>query len=440
MKLLFISLGCDKNLVDSEVMLGLIRRKGYEITNEEREAEVIVVNTCCFVNDAKEESIATLLEMARLKEDGKAKVLLAAGCLAQRYKDEIQKEIPEVDGILGTTGYEEIVSAIEEALEGKRPAHLKDIDYLPKAMEDRVLTTGGYYSYLKIAEGCDKHCTYCIIPKIRGKYRSIPMEELVRQAGVLAEKGVVELSLVAQETTRYGVDLYGKKMLPELLRKLCQIEGLRWIRILYCYPEEITEELLMTIRQEEKICKYLDMPIQHASDPVLKKMGRKTNRRELEATIAKIRELVPGITLRTTLISGFPGETQEDHQLLLSFVREQGFDRLGVFAYSQEEDTPAAAMEGQLEEEVKEARRDEIMAAQQEIAFHKAQEKIAQTVTVLVEGVIPEDGVYIGRTQGDAPDVDGYLFFSSSHELISGDMVRVLVTDAKGYDLVGELA
>lgn len=440
MKLLFISLGCDKNLVDSEVMLGLIRRKGYEITNEEREAEVIVVNTCCFVNDAKEESIATLLEMARLKEDGKAKVLLAAGCLAQRYKDEIQKEIPEVDGILGTTGYEEIVSAIEEALEGKRPAHLKDIDYLPKAMEDRVLTTGGYYSYLKIAEGCDKHCTYCIIPKIRGKYRSIPMEELVRQAGVLAEKGVVELSLVAQETTRYGVDLYGKKMLPELLRKLCQIEGLRWIRILYCYPEEITEELLMTIRQEEKICKYLDMPIQHASDPVLKKMGRKTNRRELEATIAKIRELVPGITLRTTLISGFPGETQEDHQLLLSFVREQGFDRLGVFAYSQEEDTPAAAMEGQLEEEVKEARRDEIMAAQQEIAFHKAQEKISQTVTVLVEGVIPEDGVYIGRTQGDAPDVDGYLFFSSSHELISGDMVRVLVTDAKGYDLVGELA
>lgn len=440
MKLLFISLGCDKNLVDSEVMLGLIRRKGYEITNEEREAEVIVVNTCCFVNDAKEESIATLLEMARLKEDGKAKVLLAAGCLAQRYKDEIQKEIPEVDGILGTTGYEEIVSAIEEALEGKRPAHLKDIDYLPKAMEDRVLTTGGYYSYLKIAEGCDKHCTYCIIPKIRGKYRSIPMEELVRQAGVLAEKGVVELSLVAQETTRYGVDLYGKKMLPELLRKLCQIEGLRWIRILYCYPEEITEELLMTIRQEEKICKYLDMPIQHASDPVLKKMGRRTNRRELEATIAKIRELVPGITLRTTLISGFPGETQEDHQSLLSFVREQGFDRLGVFAYSQEEDTPAAAMEGQLEEEVKEARRDEIMAAQQEIAFHKAQEKIAQTVTVLVEGVIPEDGVYIGRTQGDAPDVDGYLFFSSSHELISGDMVRVLVTDAKGYDLVGELA
>lgn len=440
MKLLFISLGCDKNLVDSEVMLGLIRRKGYEITNEEREAEVIVVNTCCFVNDAKEESIATLLEMARLKEDGKAKVLLAAGCLAQRYKDEIQKEIPEVDGILGTTGYEEIVSAIEEALEGKRPAHLKDIDYLPKAMEDRVLTTGGYYSYLKIAEGCDKHCTYCIIPRIRGKYRSIPMEELVRQAGVLAEKGVVELSLVAQETTRYGVDLYGKKMLPELLRKLCQIEGLRWIRILYCYPEEITEELLMTIRQEEKICKYLDMPIQHASDPVLKKMGRKTNRRELEATIAKIRELVPGITLRTTLISGFPGETQEDHQLLLSFVREQGFDRLGVFAYSQEEDTPAAAMEGQLEEEVKEARRDEIMAAQQEIAFHKAQEKISQTVTVLVEGVIPEDGVYIGRTQGDAPDVDGYLFFSSSHELISGDMVRVLVTDAKGYDLVGELA
>lgn len=440
MKLLFISLGCDKNLVDSEVMLGLIRRKGYEITNEEREAEVIVVNTCCFVNDAKEESIATLLEMARLKEDGKAKVLLAAGCLAQRYKDEIQKEIPEVDGILGTTGYEEIVSAIEEALEGKRPAHLKDIDYLPKAMEDRVLTTGGYYSYLKIAEGCDKHCTYCIIPKIRGKYRSIPMEELVRQAGVLAEKGVVELSLVAQETTRYGVDLYGKKMLPELLRKLCQIEGLRWIRILYCYPEEITEELLMTIRQEEKICKYLDMPIQHASDPVLKKMGRRTNRRELEATIAKIRELVPGITLRTTLISGFPGETQEDHQSLLSFVREQGFDRLGVFAYSQEEDTPAAAMEGQLPEEVKEARRDEIMAAQQEIAFHKAQEKIAQTVTVLVEGVIPEDGVYIGRTQGDAPDVDGYLFFSSSHELISGDMVRVLVTDAKGYDLVGELA
>ena len=336
MKILFISLGCDKNLVDSEVMLGLLRENQYEITDDEQEADVIVINTCCFINDAKEESITTILEMAELKKSGKLKALIVTGCLAQRYKDEIRKEIPEVDAILGTNSYEDICNAVEEALKGKVMEEFKDLDYLPLVDAKRINTTGGYFSYLKIAEGCDKHCTYCIIPEIRGDYRSVPMEKLVKEATQLAENGVEELILVAQETTMYGKDIYGEKKLPVLLKKLCEISGIKWIRILYCYPEEITDELIQVIKEEPKICNYLDMPIQHGADGILKRMGRRTNKKELISIVEKLRKEIPDICLRTTLISGFPGETQEQHEELLAFVKQLRFDRLGVFTYSPE--------------------------------------------------------------------------------------------------------
>lgn len=440
MKILFISLGCDKNLVDSEVMLGLVREKNFELTDDEQEADIIVVNTCCFINDAKEESINTILEMAELKKTGNLKALIATGCLAQRYREDIEKEIPEVDAIIGTTGYEAIVTAIEGALEGKKGEFFNELNYLPDTKhKKRVNTTGGYYSYLKIAEGCDKNCTYCIIPKIRGNYRSVPMEDLIEEAKQLADSGVVELMLVAQETTLYGVDIYGKKMLPELLKELCKIDGLQWIRILYCYPEEITDELIETIKTEEKICNYLDIPIQHGSDRILKRMGRRTNKQELIDIVSKLRNNIPDITLRTTLISGFPGETEEDHQELVEFVENMKFDRLGVFTYSPEENTPAAIMKEQIEEEVKERRRDELMEVQQEIAFENAQNAISTKLKVIIEGKLPEDGVFIGRTYKDAPNVDGYIFVNSSEELISGQFVNVFVTDAKEYDLIGEV-
>lgn len=440
MKILFISLGCDKNLVDSEVMLGLIRQKNYTLTDDETEADIIVVNTCCFINDAKEESINTILEMAELKKKGVLKALIVTGCLAQRYKEEIQKEIEEVDAVLGTTSYEHIVEKIEDVLAGKQQEIVfEDVNYLPNVSAKRINTTGGYYSYLKIAEGCDKHCTYCIIPKIRGSYRSVPMEKLVEEAKELAENGVVELMLVAQETTLYGVDIYGKKMLPELLRELCKIPGLQWIRILYCYPEEITDEMIQVIKEEEKICKYLDIPIQHGADAMLKRMGRRTNQQELITMVEKLRDSIPNITLRTTLITGFPGETQKDHEELMGFVEKMRFDRLGVFTYSPEEDTPAAIMDNQIEEEVKERRKDEIMQLQQGIAFEKAEETLYQTVKVLIEGKLQDENVFIGRTYKDAPNVDGFIFVHTSHELMSGQFVNVQVTDAKGYDLIGEV-
>lgn len=440
LKILFISLGCDKNLVDSEVMLGLLRENAYELTDDEYEADVIVVNTCCFVNDAKEESINTILEMAELKKTGKLKVLVATGCLAQRYRADIENEIPEVDAIIGTTGYEDIAKAIEQALGGEKGEFFKDLDYLPETKNrKRVNTTGGYYSYLKIAEGCDKHCTYCIIPKIRGNYRSVPMEDLLEEAKQLVEGGVVELMLVAQETTLYGVDIYGKKMLPTLLKELCKIEGLQWVRILYCYPEEITDELIETIKTEEKVCNYLDIPIQHGTDRILKRMGRRTDKQEIMDIVSKLRENIPDITLRTTLISGFPGETEEDHEELKEFVENMGFDRLGVFTYSPEENTPAAIMDDQIEEEVKIRRREELMEIQQEIAFEHAQDAISTKLKVIIEGKLPEENVFIGRTYKDAPNVDGYIFVNSSSELISGQFVDVFVTDAKEYDLIGEV-
>ncbi len=441
MKILFVSLGCDKNLVDSEVMLGLLTRRGFALTGDEREADVIVINSCCFIGDAKEESIDTILEMAKQKESGRCKALIVTGCLAERYQDEILTELPEIDAVVGTTAYDRIVEAVEEVLERKGPYRcFRSIDETPERTAPRVVTTGGYYAFLKIAEGCDKHCTYCVIPQVRGRYRSVPMEQLVAEAESLCRDGVRELILVAQETTLYGVDLYGKKMLPELLRRLAKIPSLVWIRLQYCYPEEITEELVQVIREEPKVCSYLDIPIQHASDRILKRMGRRTTRAELTERIRRIREQIPDIALRTTLISGFPGETEEDHQCLLEFVDEMEFDRLGVFAYSQEENTPAAQMPDQVPEEVKEARRQEIMELQQEISLERSEALVGQELLVMIEGRLPEENAYVGRTYRDAPGVDGYIFIQTSRELMSGDFAQVRVTGALEYDLMGELS
>lgn len=439
MKIMFVSLGCDKNLVDTEMMLGMLQQKGFTFTDEETEADIVVVNTCCFIGDAKEESINTLLEMAELRKNGSIRALLATGCLAQRYREEIQKEIPEVDAILGTMAIEEIAEAVEQVLQGEGRNHFRELNSAPASYRDRVLTTGGHFAYLKIAEGCNKRCTYCIIPKVRGDYRSIPMEKLTAQAEALAEKGVRELILVAQETTLYGVDLYGKKSLPELLHRLAAISGIYWIRILYCYPEEITEELIETIAAEPKVCHYLDIPIQHASDEVLRRMGRRTNQEELRQWIGRLRERIPDICLRTTLISGFPGETQEDFEELYRFVNEMEFDRLGVFPYSQEEDTKAAEMPDQVPEEVKCFRRDELMELQQAIAFEKAEQMIGRVLDVMVEGKVADEDVYVTRTYRDAPNVDGYLFLNTSANLMTGDFVKVLVTDSNEYDLIGEI-
>lgn len=439
MNILFVSLGCDKNLVDSEVMLGLLAEKGGCFTDDEAEADVVVVNTCCFINDAKEESIQTILDMAELKKSGKIKALLVTGCLAQRYKEEIQTEIPEVDAILGTTAILEITQALEEVLSGKSRNHMETLDKAPAGGMRRVVTTGGYYAYLKIAEGCNKHCTYCIIPKVRGNYRSIPMEDLLKEAEELAGKGVKELILVAQETTLYGVDLYGKKSLPLLLRKLCKIEGFEWIRILYCYPEEITEELIQVIKEEDKVCNYLDIPVQSGSDAVLKRMGRRTDAAQIRQIVGTLREQIPDICIRTTLIAGFPGETREDHETTLAFVNEIEFDRLGVFTYSQEEDTPAAEMPDQVEETVKEKRRDEIMELQQEIAFEAAGEMIGRKVKAMIEGCMEDENVYVARTYKDAPGIDGYLFINSQRQFLSGDFVEVVITASNEYDLIGEI-
>lgn len=439
MNILFISLGCDKNLVDSEVMLGLLDKKGYQIVDSEEDADIIVVNTCCFIHDAKEESIQTILEMAEYKKEGKLKALIVTGCLAQRYQQEIIDEIPEVDAVLGTTSYDHIVEAVEEALAGNGHVVLEDVDALPDVKEKRLVTTGGHYAYMKIAEGCDKHCTYCIIPKLRGNYRSVPMEKLLAEAKDLADQGVKELILVAQETTVYGKDLYGEKSLHKLLRELCKISGIQWIRILYCYPEEIYDELIQTIKEENKVCHYLDLPIQHASDTVLKRMGRRTSKAQLVEIIEKLRKEIPDISLRTTLITGFPGETQEQHEELKDFVDEMEFDRLGVFTYSPEEDTPAATMTEQIPEEVKEDRQAELMELQQEIAFDLAEDMVGREVLVMIEGKVADENAYVGRTYKDAPNVDGLIFVESEEELMSGDFARVRITGALEYDLMGEI-
>lgn len=439
MKILFISLGCDKNLVDSEHMLGMLCDNEFTVTDDENEADVIVVNTCCFIHDAKEESIENIIEMAKLKDEGNLKALVVTGCLAQRYKDEIQKEIPEVDAVIGTTAYDDIVNIVEEILEDKKVANsYKDISYLTPNTSNRVITTGGYTSYLKIAEGCNKNCTYCIIPKLRGKFRSVPMEKLLEEARFLADKGVRELILVAQETTLYGVDIYGEKKLPELLRKLCKIEGFEWIRILYTYPEEITDELIQVIKEEDKICKYIDMPIQHASDNILKRMGRRTNRADLVEIIGKLRKEIDDIVIRTTLITGFPGETEEDFEELLDFVYDMNFERLGVFTYSAEEGTKAAEMNEQIAEEVKEARRNAVMEMQQDITFDYMASLVGNITKVLIEGYMVDDDVYVGRTYMDAPNIDGLVFVNSNKQLMSGDFILAEITNSDGYDLIAE--
>ena len=440
MKILFISLGCDKNLADSEEMLGLLTGSGHEIVDSEEEAEAIVINTCCFIHDAKEESVNTILEMAEYKKSGTCKVLIVTGCMAQRYKEEITQEIPEVDAVLGTTSYGDIVKALNEAQAGNVFQEFRDINDLPEDSGRRVITTGGHFGYLKIAEGCDKHCTYCIIPSLRGKFRSVPEERLLKQAEYMASQGVKELILVAQETTVYGTDLYGKKTLHILLKKLCQIKGIRWIRVLYCYPEDIYDELIQVMKEEKKICHYLDLPIQHASDRILRRMGRRTSKAQLVEIITKLRKEIPDIVLRTSLITGFPGETEEDHQELMEFVDEMEFDRLGVFTYSPEEGTPAESMEGQVPEELKEERRDEIMELQQEISLEKGNARIGQELLVMIEGKVSGESAYIGRTYGDAPKVDGYMFVQTGELLVTGDFAKVKVTGALEYDLIGELA
>lgn len=440
MKIIFISLGCDKNLVDTEMMLGMLSEKGYSFTDDEDEADIAVVNTCCFINDAKEESINSLIALGDKKKDGRLKGLIAAGCLAQRYSEEIRKEIPEVDVIVGTNAFDKIAEAVDAVVSQKHSDFMRDIHAEPVFGRKRLITTGGHYAYLKIAEGCDKHCTYCIIPKVRGNYRSVPFESLIAEAGRLAEGGVKELILVAQETTLYGMDLYGEKMLPKLLKELCKIQGIYWIRILYCYPEEITEELISVIKKEKKICHYLDIPIQHASDRILKAMGRRTSNGELRNMIRRLREEIPDICLRTTLIAGFPGETEEDHETVMEFIDEMEFDRLGVFTYSPEENTPAAEFPNQIEESQKENWQAELMELQQEIAFDKASLMIGVESYVMIEGKVADENAYVGRTYKDAPNVDGLIFINTDKELMSGDFVKVKITGSYEYDLIGEIA
>ena len=432
MKILFVSLGCDKNLVDTENMLGILKNKGFEFTDDEWEADIIAINTCCFIGDAKQESINTILEMAEHKKD--------AGCLAHRYQDEIIKEIPEVDAFVGTSSYDKIADMINSVLEEKGISNfVEDANRMPMVEADRIVTTPGYYEYLKIAEGCDKHCTYCVIPKVRGSFRSFPIEYLVNQTKKLVEGGVKEIILVAQETTLYGVDLYGKKSLPKLLHNLGLIEGLEWIRILYCYPEEINDELIEAIKNEPKVCHYLDMPIQHASDNILKRMGRRTSKQELTDIVAKLRREIPDIALRTTLITGFPGETDVDHEEVMQFIDECEFDRLGVFTYSREEDTVAAQMPDQIDEEIKEKYRDELMQLQQEISADRSAAMIGRIVRVMIEGFIPEDNTYVGRSYKDAPNVDGLVFVECDRELMSGDFIDVKITGSTEYDLIGTI-
>lgn len=439
-KVFFVSLGCDKNLVDAEFMLGMLQEHGWEITDEEAGADAIIINTCCFINDAKEESVNTILEMAEYKKEGNCKALLVTGCLAQRYQQEIREEIPEVDAVLGTNSYDDIIHALQEVQQGRQYENFHTLEGLVQPKNKRSITTGGHYAYLKIAEGCDKHCTYCIIPSIRGRYRSVPLEELVRQAAELADAGVKELILVAQETTLYGIDLYGEKSLYRLLDELNRIKGLYWIRILYCYPEEIDDRLIAAIKRNPKVCHYLDLPIQHANDSILRRMGRRTSQQDIRKIVAKLRRDIPDICLRTTLICGFPGETQAQHEELMEFINEVEFDRLGAFTYSPEEGTPAAEFPDQLDEETKLAWQEEVMELEQEIIFDKAADMKGQVIWAFIEGKLPDEHIYVARTYRDAPDIDGYVFVSNADtELMTGDFVKVRVTGSLDYDLTAEI-
>ena len=442
-----LSLGCDKNLVDAEKMLGMLFSDGCTFTDQPEEADIILVNTCCFIGDARDESVEAILEMTEYKKSGRCRALIVTGCMAERYREEILQTLPEVDAVVGTNSYQELIPVLHGIFRGEGQEScllpISEAHFAEQGSQGRIVTTGGHYAYLKIAEGCNKRCTYCIIPFLRGNYRSVPMEDLVQEAEKLAADGVKELILVAQETTLYGVDLYGKKSLPELLRKLNDVEGVAWIRILYCYPEEVTEELIRAIRDLPKVCHYLDVPIQHASDHILRRMARKTTRREITERIGRLRQEIPDICLRTTMISGFPGETDADHKILLEFVREMEFDRLGDFTYSREEGTKAAAFSHQVSKRLKEERRGEVMALQQEIAFRKAEKQIGRELRVLIEGRLSqetEENVYVARTYMDAPGVDGYIYVhAGKREFMTGDMPKVRVTAAREYDLIGEL-
>lgn len=437
MKIFFVSLGCDKNLVDTEMMLGQLSEAGHEIVDDETKADVAIVNTCSFISDAKGESINTLIELGRLKTSGSLKSLIACGCLAQRYSKEIREQIPEVDVLVGTMAIDEIVKAVNLVGDNSKSEFIKDINGPLVYGKKRLVSTGGHYAYMKIAEGCDKHCTYCAIPGMRGGFRSVPMEVLLKEAEELATQGVKELILVAQETTMYGTDIYGKKALPVLLRKLSEIDELSYIRLLYCYPEEINDELIAEIRDNKKVLKYLDIPTQSGADAVLKRMGRRTTRSDIENLVCKLRKEIPSICLRTALISGFPGETASDFKETVQFVKNLRFDRLGVFAYSREDGTAADKMKGHIPEFVKKSRRNRLMKLQQKIAFERVKEDVGKEMTVMVEGKMPEDGVYVCRTYKDAPGVDGYLFLETNKELMTGDLIKTIVTGAKQYDLVG---
>lgn len=443
MNILMVSLGCDKNLCDSEAMLGLLAKHNYNITNDEQEADAIIVNTCSFIKDAMEESVNTVLEMAKLKQQN-LKYLIVTGCMAQRFKDEIFDEIPEIDACLGTSSFDKILDVIEElkARDGIEDAEeisvYDDIDRLATITEsNKVITSGTFMGYLKIAEGCDKFCTYCVIPHIRGHYRSVPMEQLLKEAEYMASQGIEELVLVAQETTCYGKDLYGEKRLHVLVRELAKIDGIKWIRLMYCYPEEIYDELIDCFKEEPKLLHYIDMPMQHSEDAILKRMGRRTDRASIEAVIGKLREAAPDIAIRTSLIAGFPGETQEEHEALMAFLDEQELDRVGVFTYSREDGTPAATFENQIDEETAEQWRNEIMELQQEISLDKNETFVGKIMQVIIEGYSSEDDVYVGRTYRDAPGVDGLVFVNCDYELMSGQIVDVRINEVGPYDMIG---
>lgn len=432
-----ISLGCDKNLIDTEVMLSKLS-SDFEITSNREDADVLIVNTCGFIESAKQESINTLLEMADYKESGKCKVLIATGCLAQRYKNQIFEEMPEVDAVVGTGSYNEIADAIEESLQGKKALKMSDIDF-DFEVGERIVTTPDYFAYLKIAEGCDNHCTYCIIPKLRGKYRSRKLENIYNEAVKLVKNGVKELIIIAQDITMYGIDNYNKKMLPELLNKLCTIQDLKWIRLLYCYPEGIDDELIDVIKNQDKICKYLDIPMQHCSNDILKLMGRKGRKEDLVKLIVKLRQKVPDISIRTTFIVGFPDETQENFNELLDFIKEMKFDRVGAFEYSKEEDTAAAKLKGQISKHIKAQRYKKLMEIQSSISYANNSKMIGKKIEVLVEGKY-EENTYFGRSYKDSPEIDGLVYFYSNKEIINGSFVFVDIVEADEYDLTGEIS
>jgi len=440
-KIAFVSLGCDKNLTDSEIMLGLIEEEGYIITPDESDADIVIVNSCGFIMDANEEAIDNILRIADYKTSGKLYGIIVTGCMAQRYKDEIFESLPEVDAVVGTGDFEKIGEVIKALTEGKRQVKLIT-DKNNKLREEnslkRKISTAGGFAYLKIAEGCDNLCTYCTIPSLRGKYRSRTMESLMEEALMLSENGVKEIIVIAQDVSMYGIDIYGKKMLPELLRKISGIDGIEWIRLLYCYPENITDELIEEIAENNKICKYLDMPVQHSDNEILKRMGRKSTREGLFNVIGKIREKMPHFCFRTTLIVGFPGETEENFNNLVDFIKKVEFDRLGVFTYSREENTPAYKMKGQIDEKVKKHRKDYIMELQKTISAKKCESFIGKTLKVIIEGKIEgEDNVFCGRSYRDCYEIDGFVFFEGNDELIAGDFVFVRITGASDYDLIG---